>query len=160
MLTAGKVHIPVGQAGRPPGDREQVRGASEATAAACLRRCPNLERGAHRFPSLFPRTMCQIFLLFFEKPVGGHRWEVGSCKGKEDGVGAERTACAPLQARPRGPRWRRSPRSSPPPPAPRVPPNTRPLVPISCQRGARGRRPPTPTRPCTIKPTATAHRAA
>lgn len=116
MLTASKVHIPGGSKWMAAWVWEQVRGANKATAAACLQRCLNLERRAHRFLTLFPRTMCQIFLLFFEKPVGGHRWKVGGCKGKEDGVGAERTACAPLQARPCGPRWRRTPRSSPPPP--------------------------------------------
>lgn len=88
--------------------------------------------GTHIFLSLFPWTMCQIFLLFFEKPVGGHRWEVRSCKSKEDGIGVEHRACAPFQARPHRPRWHRTLRClclvlPPPPPM---------QSPLSCQQGA------------------------
>lgn len=46
-----------------------------------------------------------FFKKFFEKPVGGHRWEVGSCKGEEDGTKRSAEPGAPLQVHPPRSRW-------------------------------------------------------
>jgi hypothetical protein len=56
----------------------------------CLRHS-GTRKGQPTFPESFSLNHANFF-KFFEKPVGGHRWEVGSCKSEEDGTGAERRA--------------------------------------------------------------------
>lgn len=82
---------------------EWVQEVGQAAVAKRAQPCVNPRLRAHRFLllSLAPSQ----FLKFFKKPVGGHRWEVGSYEREEDGIGEQYKEGPPVQARPRAPRW-------------------------------------------------------